>query len=293
MIGWLSSLTVSLLVAAATAAAAGPAPLRVLCSFYPVYVTTLNVTAGVPGVEVRCLAGSVTGCLHDYQLSPADLKAMGRADLLVVNGAGMESFLAKAAEQMPTLKVVEAARGITLAFAGNPHVWLGFDGAIAETRNIASGLAEADPAHAADYRRNASAYEDRLTALRREMHAALDPLPRPPVVTFHEAFPYFAAEFHLTIAAVIEREPGVEPGAGELARIIGIVRQEHVRAIFAEPQYPARSAALIERETGVPVRLLDPVVTGPREPALAREAWIEAMRRNLKTLREVLRDRVS
>lgn len=293
MIRWLPALAGSLFLAVAAATAAGPPPLRVLCSFYPVYVATLNVTAGVPGVEVRCLAGSVTGCLHDYQLSPADLKAMGWADLLVVNGAGMESFLEKAAAQVPSLKVVEAARGITLAFAGNPHVWLGFDGAIAETRNIGRGLGEADPARAADYRRNAGAYEERLTTLRREMHAALDPLPRPPVVTFHEAFPYFAAEFKLTVAAVIEREPGVEPGAGELARIIGIVRHDHVRAIFAEPQYPARSAAVIERETGVPVRLLDPVVTGPREPALAREAWLEAMRRNLKTLREVLPDRVS
>ena len=92
------------------------------------------------------------------------------------------------------------------------------------------------------------------------------------------------------MAAVIEREPGAEPSAGELARTIRLVRTGGIKAIFAEPQYPAGSARIIERETGVAVRTLDPVVTGPRDPARARDAYLEAMRQNLKVLVAALRD---
>jgi len=147
----------------------------------------------------------------------------------------------------------------------------------------------ADPAHAAAYAKNAGDYVARLEALRQKMHAALDGVKQREIITFHEAFPYFASEFGLKIAAVVEREPGSEPSAGELAQTIRIVREHHVRALFAEPQYPARSAQMIQRETGVPVRILDPAVTGPLDPAQARGSYLRAMEANLKVLQEALK----
>ena len=285
---WLCTLLLAGWMASGLAAEPAARPLRVLCSFYPMYVMALNVARDVPGVEVRCMVESTTGCLHDYQLTPRDLKALNAADLFIANGGGMETFFDKALRQSPHLKLLEASRGIELAFHQNPHVWLGLGGAMQETRNIAAGLAAADPAHATAYATNAAVYLDKLAQLRREMHAALDGLKHRDIITFHEAFPYFAAEFDLKIAAVIEREPGSEPSAGELARTIGLIRSLGVKAIFAEPQYPARSADLIQRETGVRVRTLDPAVTGPRAPAEARDSYLLTMRQNLKTLVEAL-----
>ena len=203
------------------------------------YVMTLNVVRGLPGIEVECMTESTTGCLHDYQLAPADLKAIGASDLLIANGGGMEAFIEKALTQSPRLKVVEASQGIKLDFNDNPHVWLAVSGAIRETRNIAAGLAAADPSHAAAYSANAAEYAARLEELRREMHAALDGLKNRDIITFHEAFPYFATEFNLRVAAVVEREPGSAPSAGELAKTIQLVRATRVKAIFTEPQYPA------------------------------------------------------
>ena len=288
------ALLCTLLLAGLARAGAGAAPesrpVKVLCSFYPMYVMALNVAHDLPGVEVQCMTESTTGCLHDYQLAPADLKAIGAADVFIANGGGMESFIEKALAQSPKLKVIEASRGMELAFDHNPHVWLGLRGAIQETRNIAAGLAAADAAHAAAYTTNAAEYIARLEHLRAEMHAALDGLRHRDIITFHEAFPYFAAEFHLHVAAVVEREPGSEPSAGELARTIERVRQTGVKAIFAEPQYSPKSAEIIHRETGVPVRALDPAVTGPRESAPARESYILAMKQNLKVLVEALQD---
>lgn len=282
--------------AAATAAillcagAAQAKPLQVLTSFYPMYVSTLNVVGDTPGVEVSCLAPPFVGCLHDYALSAGDMKQLGGADVFVANGAGMESFIEKALKQSPGLKMVEASKGIKLAFEDNPHVWVGISGAIRQVNNIAGGLAKADPENAQQYRANAAAYVAKLEKLRDEMHAALDGLKDRDIITFHEAFPYFASEFRLNIAGVIEREPGSEPNARELAETVDIIKKQDVHALFAEPQYPSKSARVIEKETGVPVSILDPVVTGPREPAKARDAYLVAMRKNLDVLRKALSD---
>lgn len=258
--------------------------LRILCSFYPMYVMTLNVVGDTAGVRVECLTEPVTGCLHDYQLTPANLRAMASADLLIANGAGMESFIDKAVRQSAHLKVIEAGRGIKLSANGNPHVWVSVSGALQETENIAQGLAAADPEHAAVYQANATEYVKKLENLRCEMHAALDEVKNRNIITFHEAFPYFASEFNLNIVGVVERDPGSEPSAGELAKTIELVRHANVKALFAEPQYPARCAEVIQRETGVAVSILDPAVTGPRQPALARGSYIHAMEGNLKVL---------
>ena len=265
-------------------------PLHVLCSFYPMYVMALNVVGDTPGVEVECLTEPIVGCLHDYQLTPGNLKTIATADVFIANGAGMETFINKALQQSPNLNVVEASKGIRLVDNDNPHVWVSISGAIAETENIAQGLASADPEHAAAYAENASGYIRRLEKLRGEMHAALDPLKNRNIITFHEAFPYFASEFNLRIAGVVERAPGSEPSAGELAKTIELVRKSNVRALFAEPQYPAKSAEVIHRETGVPVSILDPAVTGPREPAKARDSYLETMEANLKVLVNALKD---
>jgi zinc transport system substrate-binding protein len=262
-------------------------PLEILTSFYPVYVSALNVAGDTPGVAVVCLTPPVVGCLHDYQLTPGDMKKIAGADIFVANGAGMETFIGKALEQSPSLKLVDASKGIPLV-GDNPHVWVSVSGAIRQVKNIADGLAAADPARAGLYQKNAAAYSAKLEALRDEMHAALDGLKNRDIITFHEAFPYFAAEFHLNIAGVIEREPGSGPNAKELAETIEIIKKRKARAILAEPQYPARIAGVIERETGVPVGILDPAVTGPQDPAAARDSYLVAMRKNLGVLRKAL-----
>ena len=121
------------------------------------------------------------------------------------------------------------------------------------------------------------------------MHAALAGLKNRNIITFHEAFPYFASEFNLNIVGVVEREPGSAPSAGELAKTIELVRQTRVKALFAEPQYPAKSAEVIHRETGVSVSILDPAVTGPRDPAKARDSYLHTMEENLKVLVKALK----
>lgn len=267
------------------------AELTVVTSFYPLYIATINVAQGVEGVEVVNLTKPQTGCLHDYQLTTEDMRKLEKADVFVVNGVGMEQFLHKAVEQRKGLRVVEASAGIALLGEKgeeNPHVWVSVRNAAQQVDTIAEQLAALDPKHADAYRKNAAVYAEKLQALRAQMHAQIDPLPHKTVVTFHEAFPYFAQEFGLKIAAVVEREPGSEPSPRALEETIEMVRSAGVRALFAEPQYPPGAADTIARETGATVYTLDPVVTGEATPS-AKDAYIEAMRKNAQTLTQALR----
>ena len=240
-------------------------------------------------MKVTDLTKPTTGCLHDYQLTPEDMKNLEGANIFVANGAGMESFLDKVVKQQPNLKLVEASRGIPLIKGegeegDNPHVWVSVSGAIQQVKNIGAQLAALDPGHADRYQANTATYVTRLESLRSRMHQELDSAKTRDIVTFHEAFPYFSQEFGLNIVAVVEREPGSEPSAAELADTIGIVKQSNVKALFAEPQYPAKAAETIARETGARVYTLDPAVTGPED----LDSYINTMEGNLKTLKEAL-----
>lgn len=264
--------------------------LTIVTSFYPMYIMALNVTTDIPGIELVNLTGPQTGCLHDYQLSPNDVKTLQKADIFIVNGAGTESFLDKAVKQQQNMQIVTATQGMTLIKdAGqtepNPHVWVSIAGAIQEVKNISSQLAALDPSHASLYRKNSETYIAKLDNLRQEMHTQLDSLPNHNMVSFHEAFPYFAQEFNLKIVAVVEREPGSEPSAAELANTIEIVRKSKVKALFIEPQYPPGAAQIIANDTGARVFTLDPAVSGPNTP----DAYLDIMRKNLATLSEALR----
>ena len=266
--------------------------LKIVTSFYPVYLETINIVGEIEGVEVVNLTKPQTGCLHDYQLTTEDMKTLETADIFVVNGLRMENFLEKVIETQKNLKIVDASNSeeIYLLKEGeevNPHVWLSVTYAMAQVKSIQRQLCELDPEHADIYKKNALHYLNELTTLRDEMHLALDNLPHKDIVTFHEAFPYFAAEFKLNIAAVIEREPGTEPTPQELADTIKTVNELPVKVLFTEPQYSPKAAETIARETGAKIFTLDPVTTGESKFE-NRQDYQNKMRQNMKTLQEAL-----
>ncbi|WP_294147034.1 metal ABC transporter substrate-binding protein [uncultured Selenomonas sp.] len=269
---------------------AGDGTFHIVTSFYPMYIDVINLTDGVEGVTVTNMTKPQTGCLHDYQLTTEDMKTLEKADAFVVNGAGMESFLDKVIKMQEGMTVIDASRGIELMEEdgeANPHVWLSITKDIEQVKNIRDQLKEADPAHADQYEANAETYLAKLEALKTEMHATLDDVPHKDIVTFHEAFPYFAEEFGLHILGVIEREPGADPTPAELETTIEQVKALPVKVLFAEPQYSPAAAETIARETGAKLYSLDPVVTGEATPD-AKDAYLEAMRKNMETLKEAL-----
>ena len=271
--------------------------LTIVTSFYPMYISTLNIVKDIPDVEVINMTAPQTGCLHDYSLSTKDLKTLSSADIFVINGAGMESFLDDVIDEYSDLKIIEASNGISLIedtdhdeheHDVNPHVWVSISKNIEEVSNIAKELSAFDPNHASEYEANADAYIAKLENLRTEMHAALDNVNNKDIITFHEAFPYFAEEFNLNIAGVIEVEPDSEPSAKEVENIISIINEKNIKALFTEPQYSSKIADTIAMETGASIYTLDPIVTGDANED-AYDDYIVKMQENLNTLKEALK----
>ena len=269
------------------ARAENAAPRTIVTTFYPMQIAVLNLTAGVEGVRVVNLAAPTAGCLHDYHLTAGDMAMLSKADIVVANGAGMESVLDIILRRWPALQVINASEGLDLLSVSgqsNAHVWVSPARHIGQLRTIVEGLARWDPTHAGAYRRNGELYREKLEALKRQMDLTLGACRVRKIMTFHEAFSYFASDFNLTVVAVIEREPGAEPSAGELAQLIRTVRETGVKAIFVEPQYPAKSASVIARETGATIYTLDPVVSGPVAP----DAYLSIMARNETELKRAI-----
>lgn len=265
--------------------------LHIVTSFYPMYIATANITKGVEGVQLTNMTKPQTGCLHDYQLTTDDMKTLEKADVFVANGADMESFLDKVIKEHKNLTVIDASKDISLLEENgqpNPHVWLDVDNAIKQVENISQQLCDADPNHAEAYKANAAVYIGKLKELQAYMNNELKDISHRDIVTFHEAFPYFAQEFNLNIIKVIEREPGTEPSPQELEDIIKDVNKLPAKVLFTEPQYSPTAAETIARETGAHIYALDPIVTGEaNEQAL--DAYINAMKQNTQTLKEALK----
>ena len=260
--------------------------IKIVASFYPMYIMAKNVVKDVPGVSVQNLTPPLTGCLHDYTVTTNDMKKLADAQVFVANGAGMESFLDKIIAQHPNIKIIQLAGGIPLIKGegnegDNPHLWVSISNAIIQVKNLGKAMEEFDPSHKEFYAKNTANYMAKLETLRQKMHSELASYKGRAIITFHEAFPYFAQEFGLNIAAVVEREPGSEPSAKELADTIELVRKNGIPTLFSEPQYPDSAAETIAKETGAKVYVLDPAVTGPDD----YDAYINIMEDNLKVLK--------
>lgn len=276
----------------------GSSRLAVLTSFAPIHSLALNVAGEVADVSV--LIPPATGP-HDYSFSPSDLAKIARADVLIVNGVGLESWLDKGIRAVgkQDLRIVDSSRGINLitgiemrnlagaksepdpdAGGPNPHIWLSPRNAIQQVKNICEGLAARDPQNAPVYRNNADAYIHRLATLDADILAATSSLPNKMLITFHDTFPYFARDYGFTVAATFEEFPGKEPSPRAIKQLREIIESAHVAALFSEPQYSAKAMQVFAQEFKIPVVQLDPMETGEG----GRDFYERVMRKNLQTL---------
>lgn len=268
---------------------------KVMASFYPMYVFALNVFDGIDEIAVECMTAPQTGCLHDYQLVVSDMMKLAESDLFIVCGAGMEAYLPDVKQQFAALPIVDCSEGITLMeeceesheshdheHTYNAHTWLDVDNAITIVNTIASVGAAQFPQQAEKILDNADAYIVRLTALKEELALQLSEMAGKKIVTFHEAFPYFAAAYGIEIAAVITQEHDEALSPSQIASVIRIIKENGVPPLFTEPQYASSAAQTIALETGAAIYELDPIVTGNA----GLTAYEDGMRKNAQTILE-------
>jgi len=203
--------------------------------------------------------------VHTFQPSPADVRAVAGSRLLVMNGLGLDDWLRDlivnaAATGTPLIELGPGLTGVELlpgeaAGKQNPHLWMAVPYAEGYVAEIERALATADPANAAAYQANADAYRTRLDALDARIRAKIGTIPPAErrLVTFHDAFPYFAREYGLQIVGVAVEAPGQDPSAAEIAALIDAIKAAHVKAIFSEDQFPTKLVDQLAASTGAKV----------------------------------------
>jgi ABC-type Zn uptake system ZnuABC Zn-binding protein ZnuA len=220
---------------------------------------------GGDAVTVRSLVPK-GGEVHTFDPKPSDLRAVADADLVVMNGLGLDDWLRGVIDDSDTkAPVVELGTdlpGVTYLHGSeasgasvNPHLWLDVANGQRYAARIAEGLAAADPGRAAAFRAGGAAYVARLAALdgwARERIATIPAKDRV-VVSFHEAFPYFAAAYGLTIVGTVIHAPGQDPSAGEIAALVDAIRSSGAKAVLAEAQFSPDLARTVADEAGVAV----------------------------------------
>jgi zinc transport system substrate-binding protein len=254
--------------------------LKVLTTFPPIFSFTVNVTGDLAEVE-NLLSGGTS--LHDYQLSPGDVKKITEADLIIGNGLGVESFLQKI--DIPGEKFVRISDGLREQLiqdhgAPNPHIWLDPILVCHGLTNILNALQRIDPVHATAYTANAARYISAVRQLDSEIGHKTFPLKNIAFLTYHNAFPYFTHRYGLKLAGVIELVPEVPPNPRQLSQIHRLIREQKAKALFTSPESPMRLARQVVQDSGLKLGELDPLETGKLSPA----AYEDGMRKNVQRL---------
>lgn len=277
--------------------------LHVVATFFPVADIVRQVGGEHVTVQILLPAGSN---LHTFSPTVRQMKLLQHADVVFQLGLGVEPFLdlllRGLGQKRP--RVIQLARGCwTLPAEGehqhehadehkhhneliDPHLWLSLDNAIQITRNAQTALAEIDPAHSADYRRNADRLIADLEHLKAELKARSKTWRQKKFTAVHGAYRYLAKEAGLEQIAVLEPLPGVEPSARRLRDLIRTARREGVHVIFAAPPASPRLAEVIAVDLRMPVYVLDPLGRPLNEPG---ESYQSRMRRNIETLDRAMR----
>lgn len=249
--------------------------MTIVTTTYPVYLFASAVTGGVAGVQVERLNTGEASCLHDYTMSVDDMKKLEAADVIVMNGAGLEDFMEDALATSTAL-VIDCSQGVELLESlsndheaseeKDPHIWMDPANAAVMVENIQGGLAKADPDHAQVYLQNAeSAIQELKTwdSAAKERLAAQDAPEIAGLVTFHDGFQYFTRAYGLPLLAAIEEEAGSEASALEIQEITALVKEKKLPVLFTEVNGSDATAKAIARETGCQVAQLTMMMDGP------------------------------
>ena len=260
-----SAVMLFLLVLASAARAAEPAPWKVSVTILPEAQFVERV--GGARVDVQVLVGPGQEP-HSYEPTPRQIAALDGARVYFRIGIPLEeTLLAKVRATRTDLAVVDLREGIALlpmteidgdepaprpgAARTDPHVWMDPRRVRTMAGTIARALSALDPAHAAEYRRNAEAYQADLDRVDARIARALAPVRGRELFVFHPAFGYFADAYGLRQVAI--QTGGKEPGARRLADLIAQAKGRGVRVIFVQPQFARKSAQAVAEETGAAV----------------------------------------
>lgn len=198
---------------------------------------------------------------HTFEPTPSLMVDLSRADLYIMNGAGLEYWIDRLLETNKNMTVLDSSEGISLLAESeeeiDPHIWLSLRNAAIQAENICRGLTEVDPQNKDYYARNRDDYLEKLKSLDENFNGTFAGKKNKIFIVHHPAWTYFARDYGLNQLPLMENEK--EPGPKYLGEVIEIARKNNITTLFVEPQYNPKAAETIAQEMNARVVTIDPL----------------------------------
>ena len=272
---------------------------KILTSFYPIYIMTLNVTNGAKNIEVSNMAEKLAGCIHDYTLTTTDLRKFENADIFIQNGAGLENFSDKIASSYPNVKIISAAQNVTNFIysdgknddteknedgeeeESNSHIWLSIENYKKEVQEIATELSTLNLENADIYRKNCNTYLQKLDDLQ-EKFKKLN-LQGEKAICLNESLEYLLKENDIDETLVETDHEQASISAKMVKDIISKMQEENIKSIFIDKDDSDKLAKVLQNETNAKIYVLNSGMNGNDD----LNSYINIMEENLKTLKQI------
>ena len=260
---------------------------KILVSFYPIYKFTKAVGGEKVDVSVIIPSGVEP---HDWEPTVQDIENLKKAKMVIINGAGLESWIPKLVSANPDIIVVDSSKNISLLQKNegksmtDPHIWLDPVLVKIQVQNIADGLIKTDPENADYYQQNANQYKAKLDLLDNQIRTNLASCNKKDFLAFHDAFSYFSKEYGLNQNTIVGGlNPENEPTATKLEEITQKAQNLGINVVFTEEAVNPQIAKVIADEIHGKVLVLSPL-----EVTNINNDYIEKMQNNLSNLKEAL-----
>ena len=271
---------------------------RVVTTLYPLEYFTQRI-AGDAAAVVNLVSPGVSS--HDFEPTPADIREMDAARLIIYNGSGLEPWVGRALRAIGSGErtVLETSLGLASADLDgrengegsggiDPHVWLDPLIAVELVDLIRNGLSQARPDISSVLAENAGALKSDLRRLHQRFEDGLAQCRLTQFVTSHAAFGYLAQRYGLTQVPIIGVSPVAEPSPGDLARLVDVVRGLDVKYVMVEPNISPRLAETLADEADAAVLILHPLASLTLDELERGETYLSVMEANLASLRTAL-----
>ena len=261
--------------------------LKIVTSFYPIYIMTQNLTQGVPNVELVNMTEANVGCLHDYTISTTDMKKVEKADIYIQNGLGLESFMEKIISAYPELKVIDSSVDILNKIQDeneiNPHIWTSIENYIKQVETICQKLCEYDSKNTEIYKTNCETYFQKINTEKQKYETELQALNEKKVICLNEGLEYLLKELGMQVTQIETDHEESTMSAETLKNLITKMREENIQIIVVDKDDNIKNAETLANETGAKIYKLDSSLTGET----ATTSYIDKLEANLLVLKSM------
>ncbi len=289
---------------------------KVATSFYPTYLITKNLLKDVPKVDVVNIADKVQGCVHNFQLTPKNMKTLEKSDVLIINGMGMENYISEVIGKVSNIKIIDSSVNIDGIEVDendhhhhhhehekeeydyeykdkhnndeeyNSHIWMSIDRYKKQVKNIADGLIKLNYLNEDKIKENEENYLKQIEELEKIKQDVFENIANKKIktITFHDSFTYLLEDFNIEVLKNLDIENEAGLSAHETKEAIKLINENNIKYIIADNKLKKEIPETLEKETGARVIYLNALLENKEDDL---NSYIKGMKENFEKLYKI------